>query len=258
MKKNMGERIVRREDMAVDEQLRILYALQKVDSQIDAIRALRGELPLEVQDLEDEIAGLQTRIVNLESDVKRRLDEISGRKLEIKEADALIKKYTEQQQNVRNNREYEALAKELEYQKLEIELCNKKIKERKASNELLNEQVEATRQKIAERELDLVAKRAELESIVAETAKEEEELLVQSAELLAALPERLQKGYSRIRSNARNGLAVVTIVRNSCGGCFNRVPPQRQLDIRMRKKLIVCEYCGRLIVDSGEETIQED
>lgn len=238
--------------MPIGEQLRILYALQKVDSAIDEIRAQRGELPLEVQDLEDEIAGLETRVANLQAEQKRRADDIVAKKQEIKDADALIKKYSEQQQNVRNNREYEALSKELEFQKLEIELRNKQIKERKASNEALNEQIEATKEKIQERGLDLKAKREELEVIIAETAKDEERLLVESADLLASLPENLQRGYTRIRNNARNGLAVVTIQRNSCGGCFNRVPPQRQLDIRMRKKLIVCEYCGRLIVDAEE------
>ncbi len=248
----MGERVVKRENMPIGEQLRILYALQKVDSAIDEIRAQRGELPLEVQDLEDEIAGLETRVANLQAEQKRRADDIVAKKQEIKDADALIKKYSEQQQNVRNNREYEALSKELEFQKLEIELRNKQIKERKASNEALNEQIEATKEKIQERGLDLKAKREELEVIIAETAKDEERLLVESADLLASLPENLQRGYTRIRNNARNGLAVVTIQRNSCGGCFNRVPPQRQLDIRMRKKLIVCEYCGRLIVDAEE------
>ncbi|PID90987.1 MAG: hypothetical protein CSA97_00015 [Bacteroidetes bacterium] len=254
----MEERKVSPQDMSIDMQLRTLYALQQVDSKRDAIRALRGELPLEVEDLETEIEGLQARTEKLQGESKDRADEVTGKKLEIKDAEALIKRYTEQQKNVRNNREFDALSKELEYQKLVIELCNKQIKECKVAIEGLADRIEQTKQLIEERTLDLQAKQQELDTIIRETAVEESELEKESERLLAMLPKHLRTGYSQIRANSRNGLAVVDVVRNSCGGCFNRIPPQRQLDIRLKKKLIICEYCGRIIVSGPEVEPEEE
>ncbi|PIE84210.1 MAG: hypothetical protein CSA07_03125 [Bacteroidia bacterium] len=254
----MEERKVGPQDMSIDMQLRTLYALQQVDSKRDSIRALRGELPLEVEDLETEIEGLQARIEKLEGETRDREDEMTGKRLEIKDAEALIKRYTDQQKNVRNNREFDALSKELEYQKLVIELCNKQMKECKVTMDSLAERVEQTRQQVDERRLDLEAKRQELDTIIRETAVEEAALEEESERLLGMLPKHLRTGYSQIRANSRNGLAVVDVVRNSCGGCFNRIPPQRQLDIRLKKKLIICEYCGRIIVSAPEAEPEEE
>jgi len=238
-------------EISVEERLRALYGLQLVDSEIDKIKTLRGELPLEVQDLEDEIAGLETRLGNLKEEVVV-LDKSVAKKLnEITEAEALIKKYEEQQKNVRNNREFDSLSKEIEYQNLEIELFNKKIKE-------FNFQIEEKKVVIAESEVtlgdrktDLEHKKSELDEIISDTQKEEEGLYKKSEVIQAVIEERLLTAYKRIRSNARNGLAVVPVQRDACGGCFNQIPPQRQMDIKSRKKIIVCEYCGRILVDDG-------
>lgn len=236
-------------DISIEEKLRALFELQKVDSEIDKIRILRGELPLEVQDLEDEIAGLETRVKNLEGEVKSLETAISNKKTEIAQAKDLIKKYQEQQNNVRNNREYDSLSKEIEYQTLEIELCEKRIKEFTAQIALKKEAIDQATALLNERKSDLDQKKKELEEIVAETQKEEEQLLQRSREIEAIIEPRLLTAYKKIRGNARNGLAVVTVERDACGGCFNKIPPQRQLDIRSRKKIIVCEYCGRILVD---------
>jgi predicted nucleic acid-binding Zn-ribbon protein len=236
-------------DISIEEKLRALFELQKVDSEIDKIRILRGELPLEVQDLEDEIAGLETRVKNLEGEVKNLETAISNKKNEIAQAKDLIKKYQEQQNNVRNNREYDSLSKEIEYQTLEIELCEKRIKEFTAQIALKKEAIDQATALLNERKSDLDQKKKELEEIVAETQKEEEQLLQRSREIEAIIEPRLLTAYKKIRGNARNGLAVVTVERDACGGCFNKIPPQRQLDIRSRKKIIVCEYCGRILVD---------
>lgn len=236
-------------ELTVEEKLQHLYELQRIDTEIDKIQTLRGELPLEVQDLEDEIAGLETRLENLRNDIKEADSSVSTKKQEIKKADELIKKYTEQLDNVRNNREYDALTKEIEFQKLEIELQQKRIREaqkNKADKEL---NLEISSKQYDEKKADLAAKKAELDDIVAETHKEEEALEAKSAYLAEKIEERLLTAYKRIRSNARNGLAVVTVDRDACGGCFNHIPPQRQLDIRSRKKIIVCEYCGRILID---------
>jgi predicted nucleic acid-binding Zn-ribbon protein len=242
-------------EISVEERLRALYSLQIVDSEIDKIKTLRGELPLEVQDLEDEIAGLETRLGNLKSEMVNLEKAIGKKNVEIAEADALIKKYEEQQKNVRNNREYDSLSKEIEYQKLEIELFNKKIREfnfqMDEKKALINE-AEAT---LAERNSDLDNKKAELDEIISDTQKEEEGLYDKLKKIELVIEERLLTAYKRIRSNARNGLAVVSIQRDACGGCFNQIPPQRQLDIKSRKKIIVCEYCGRILVD--DEIIRE-
>jgi len=238
-------------EMSVEEKIKVLYELQQVDSKIDEIRTLRGELPLEVQDLEDNIAGLETRISNLNTEVVELNQQVANKNLEIKNAQGLIAKYTEQQKNVRNNREYDSLSKEIEYQTLEIELCEKKIKEfshQANDKKLLIEQAEL---QLNDSRSDLQVKKGELDSIVTDTQKEEEELLKKSEAFQEITEPRLLQAYKRIRANARNGLAVVMVNRDACGGCFNKIPPQRQLDIKMRKKIIVCEYCGRILVDKG-------
>ncbi|HSO77784.1 MAG TPA: C4-type zinc ribbon domain-containing protein [Bacteroidales bacterium] len=241
-------------ELTIEEKLRALYSLQLVDSEVDKIRTLRGELPLEVQDLEDEVAGLETRINNLKSEIAEMEKSLLNKNNEIITSQGLIKKYEEQQNNVRNNREYDSLSKEIEFQALEIELCNKKIRE---FTVLLNEKKEVMTEALnvlEERTKDLDGKKAELDDITRDTQKEEEVLDKKSGELQTRIEERLLSAYKRIRINARNGLAVVSVQRDACGGCFNQIPPQRQLDIKSRKKIIVCEYCGRILVD--DEIIQ--
>jgi len=236
-------------EMSVEERLRALHDLQRVASEIDKFRTLRGELPLEVQDLEDEIAGLDTRVTNLEAEIKRLNDLIVAKKNEIKEAGLLVKKYEAQQSNVRNNREFDSLNKEIEFQRLEAELCEKRIREFTTELKTKKDQVEVSSTLLADRRADLAAKKAELDEIVNETQVEEERLSAKAKEIEAHIDERLLTAFKRIRKNAQNGLAVVTVQRDACGGCFNKIPPQRQLDIRSRKKIIVCEYCGRILVD---------
>ncbi|MFO7842729.1 MAG: C4-type zinc ribbon domain-containing protein [Bacteroidales bacterium] len=240
-------------DLTVEEKLKALFELQVVDSKIDDIKRLRGELPLEVQDLEDEIEGLQTRIQNYDEELEKLNDSIVHKKNEIKEAESLIKKYSEQQNNVRNNREFDSLAKEIEYQTLEIELCEKRIKEYTLKIEEKNVVINESKEILEDRAKDLEAKKAELNSIVSETQKEEEDLENKSEAIQEIIEDRLLNAYKKIRDNARNGLAVVSVQRDACGGCFNKIPPQRQLDVRSRKKIIVCEYCGRILVDPDLE-----
>jgi len=235
--------------LTIEEKLKSLYRLQLIDSEIDRIKITRGELPLEVRDLEDEIAGLETRVTNLENEVSQLDSQISARENGKKEAEALIKKYTDQQNNVRNNREYDSLSKEIEFQNLEIELCDKKIKEHKADIETKNVLIEESRTKFEERSKDLEVKKAELDTIIAETQKDEEKLNKQREDIAAVIEPRLLYAYSRIRNNVLNKLAVVSIERDACGGCFNKIPPQRQLDIKSSRKIIPCEYCGRILVD---------
>lgn len=242
---------VEEKDISVEEKLKALFELQQIDSTIDRIKLLRGELPLEVQDLEDEISGLETRLENLKAEVKDIEVQISNRKNAIKDSEALIKKYEEQQNNVRNNREFESIAKEIEFQKLEIQLAEKRIKEAKAQIITKNEVITGVAAKIEEKKQELESKKRELEEIIDETRKEEEDLVVRSNAAKAKIDNRLIIAYNRIRGNARNGLAVVSVDRDACGGCFNRIPPQRQLDIKMHKKIIVCEYCGRILVDAN-------
>ncbi|MGQ9619522.1 MAG: zinc ribbon domain-containing protein [Bacteroidales bacterium] len=241
-------------EISIEEKLSALYSLQLVDSEIDKIKTLRGELPLEVQDLEDEIAGLETRLNNLKEEVLNLEKSISKKHNEIAEAQMLIKKYEDQQKNVRNNREFDSLSKEIEYQNLEIELCNKKIREFTAQIEEKKALIVASEAQLNERNNDLLNKKTELEEIISDTKKEEEALYQKSQKIESLIEERLLTAYKRIRENARNGLAVVSIQRDACGGCFNQIPPQRQLDIKSRKKIIVCEYCGRILVD--EEIIR--
>lgn len=236
-------------ELTIERKLLALYSMQLIDSQIDKIRSIRGELPLEVQDLEDEIAGLETRIEKFENETNALNQSITDKKNAIKESQALIKRYEEQQMNVRNNREYDSLSKEIEYQNLEIQLSEKRIREFTSRIEELNREMEVARLKLAEKAADLEVKKTELHSIVEETEKEEQELSVKTKAFEEQIEERLLVAYKRIRSNARNGLAVVQVERDACGGCFNKIPPQHQLDIRMHKKVIVCEYCGRILVD---------
>lgn len=255
VKKSKAEELV---EMSVEDKLRALYELQKVDSEIDKIKILRGELPLEVQDLEDEVAGLETRIANFESEIKNLNDAISKKNNEVLNAQALIKKYEEQQMNVRNNREFDSLSKEIEYQTLEIELAEKRKKEFATQVKDKNIQIEESRTILDERQGDLQNKRSELDEIIADTQKEEGLLNKKSEEIQNKIEFRLLQAYKKIRSNARNGLAVVTVERDACGGCFNKIPPQKQLDIRSRKKIIVCEYCGRILVDPEIEEIKSE
>jgi len=237
------------QELTVEEKLQNLYELQRIDTEIDKIKTLRGELPLEVQDLEDEIAGLETRIENLKVELGELDKTTSTRKMDIKKAEEAIKKYSEQLDNVRNNREYDALSKEIEFQKLEIELQEKRIREAQKAKAEKEALMEESKKRYEDKVSDLEAKKGELNDIINETHKDEESLQTKSQELAATIDERLLTAYRRIRSNARNGLAVVTVDRDACGGCFNKIPPQRQLDIRSRKKIIVCEYCGRILID---------
>lgn len=236
-------------EMTVEEKLNALYRLQIVDSEIDKIKTLRGELPLEVQDLEDEVEGLETRIGKLNEELSEQETAVKTKQNEIIDAENLIKKYEQQQNNVRNNREYDSLSKEIEYQTLEIELCNKKIKEFTVLKDEKVQVIDESKKNLDELKGDLENKTSELDSIIEDTRKEEEELDKESQKIGQAIEERLVTAYRRIRQNARNGLAVVPIQRDACGGCFNQIPPQRQLDIKSRKKIIVCEYCGRILVD---------
>ena len=244
-------------EMTVAEKLKALYDLQLVDTSIDKIRILRGELPLEVQDLEDEIEGLQTRVSKFDEDIDSLDKSINGKKQEIANAQELIKKYQEQQNNVRNNREYDSLSKEIEFQTLEIELSEKRIREFTVLIDEKKVVIGESTEVLEGRKLDLENKNKELDDIIAETKKEETVMEKRSAQLEEIIEERLVSAYKKIRTNARNGLAVVPVERDACGGCFNKIPPQRQLDIASRKKIIVCEYCGRILVDSRENEVEK-
>ena len=236
-------------ELTVEEKLKALYQLQTTLSAIDEKRALRGELPLEVQDLEDEIAGLTTRIEKIQTDIEQFDSAIDQKQHEIEDAQASVERYKKQLEMVSNNREYDTLSKEIEFQELEIELCSKKIREaQQMINERLYDLHKAEDQK-ADREKGLVMKRSELESIMAETREEEENLKEKAFELEKKIDPRLLQSFKRIRNGARNGLGIVYVQRDACGGCFNKIPPQRQLDIKMHKKIIPCEYCGRILID---------
>ncbi len=236
-------------DSSVEEKLKNLYELQLIDSKIDRLRIIRGELPLEVQDLEDSVAGMETRFENYSAEVKELDTQIAEKQNAIKDHKANIKKYESQLNKVKNNREYDAITKEVEFQNLEIQLCEKRIKEYKALMAQKQEFLETAEEDLKGRKKDLKTKKAELDEIVEETQKEETDLLKASEKKSALIEARLLNAYKRIRSNSRNGLAVVPVERDACGGCFNKIPPQRQLDIRTHKKLIVCEHCGRVLVD---------
>ena len=236
-------------EFSVEEKLKALYQLQTMLSEIDKIKTLRGELPLEVQDLEDEVAGLSTRIEKIQKEIEDLKASVAGKRIDIETAKASIEKYKNQQENVRNNREYDVLSKEIEFQSLEVELCEKRIREALAAEKAKNEEIERSTAALEERTKDLEAKKAELEEIVSETKQEEERLREKAKQLETTIEPRLLQAFKRIRKNSRNGLGVVYVQRDACGGCFNKIPPQKQLDIRSRKKVIVCEYCGRIMVD---------
>jgi len=250
-KKIKADSIEDKGEVPIEKRLIALYSLQQIDSQVDKIRIIRGELPLEVQDLEDEIAGLETRIDNYIQETVGLEKSITEKRNVIKDCLTLIKKYEDQQMNVRNNREYDSLSKEIEFQNLEIQLAEKRIKEFQTQLDAKTAEIELYQKGLQDRKNDLEVKKNELDDIIAETEKEETDLISRSEENREFIEERLLTAYTRIRKNARNGLAVVQIERDACGGCFNKIPPQHQLDIRMHKKIIVCEYCGRILVDEG-------
>ena len=237
------------QDMTVEEKLKALYQLQTIYTEIDKIKTLRGELPLEVQDLEDEIAGLQTRMGNFQTDLNTMKSADIEYRRNIDKAQALVEKYTKDLDNVRNNREFDSLNKEIGYQNLEIELCNKRLREGAAKQRICLDEIEKIRAIIADKELMLEEKKSELDDIISETRQKEEELRDQAKKKELMIEPRLLMSYKRIRKNSRNGLGIVYVQRDACGGCFNKIPPQRQLDIKMRKKVIVCEYCGRIMID---------
>ena len=245
-------------ELSVEEKLKTLYQLQTSLSEIDEKRALRGELPLEVQDLEDEIAGLTLRIDKIQQEIREFQTAVTQKRVEMDQAHKCIERNQKQLDEVKNNREYDTLTKEIEYQSLEIELCEKKIKEALIKIEEKTHALEEGRENIKERQEDLKHKRSELNEIVQETREEEEKLRERIAELETKIEPRLLSSFKRIRKNARNGLGIVYVQRDACGGCFNKIPPQRQLDIKMHKKVIVCEYCGRIMIDpdlAGVKTV---
>ena len=236
-------------DLSVEEKLKTLYQLQTTLSAIDEKKALRGELPLEVQDLEDDIAGLNTRVEKIKGEIEDFQQAVSQKKSEINEAQASVERYKKQLDDVKNNREYDTLTKEIEFQTLEIELCNKKIREAGIKVEERQNDLKHTEELIADRRQALEEKKNELDEIIDETRAEEERLKEKAKDLEIKIEPRLLTSFKRIRKNARNGLGIVYVQRDACGGCFNKIPPQRQLDIKMHKKIIVCEYCGRILID---------
>ncbi len=236
-------------DLSVEEKLKALYQLQTTLSGIDEKRALRGELPLEVQDLEDEIAGLNTRVEKIKTDIDEFKKAVAQKKTDITSAEASVERYKKQLDEVKNNREYDTLTKEIEFQSLEIELCNKKIKEALLKVEEKNADLAKADELIKDRTAALKEKKEELDEIMQETRDEEEKLKNKASELELTIEPRLLSSFKRIRKNSRNGLGIVYVQRDACGGCFNKIPPQRQLDIKMHKKIIVCEYCGRIMID---------
>jgi len=244
-------------ESTVAQKLDALSKLQALDSELDEIVKIRGALPEEVVDLEDEIEGYQTRVNNHNSSIEELELSISNNKTGIKDSEKLIQKYEEQQMNVRNNREYDAITKEMELQQLEIQILQKRIKEAGANIESKNEEIKETLHSLEERKKDLESKKGELDTITAESEQEEKKYLKHRDKATKNIEERLLNSYDKIRGNVRNGLAVVSVKRGACGGCFNVVPPQKQAEIRERKKLIVCEHCGRVLVDVEEEIIEE-
>jgi hypothetical protein len=245
-------------EISIEKKLVALYQLQQIDTEINKIHIVRGELPLEVQDLEDEIEGLDVRLENYKKETETLETSIKEKKTAIKDFQTAIKKYETQQMSVRNNREYDSVTKEIEFQTLEIQLCEKKIREFTTALDAKKETIDRTKVALKERNDDLKQKKAELDDIVNETEKEENKLLKKSQDNQKYVEDRLLTAYQKIKQNVRNGLAVVVVERDACGGCFNKIPPQRQLDIQMHKKIIVCEYCGRILVDvSIAELAQE-
>lgn len=236
-------------DDAVEKRLIALYTLQSVDSEIDKIKIIRGELPQAIEDLEDEIAGLETRISNFNNEIAETNQKIASENNTKAEYSELLKKQQKEQDNVRNNRQYESINREVEYSELQIQLCERHIKEFNARISELKQRIEASNQLLTNRKNELEVKKSELDDIIKETEKDEERLLAKSAEQAQYIEDRYLTAYKRIRTAARNGLAVVTIDRDACGGCFSKIPPQRQTEIKMHRKVIVCEHCGRILVD---------
>ena len=252
---------------SIEEKLNSLYNLQKIDSEIDRIRIIRGELPIEVEDLEDDIAGLETRTGKIQAEIDEIELDITNRKQGSKDSETAIQKYKERQNNVRNNREYESLAKEIEFQELEIKLNEKRTKEGKIKIESKKEILGEATERLEMKKADLATKKAELESIISSTQKDEEKLLKSSKAAKKKIEDRLVIAYDRLRNNSKNGLAVVELMYGaakrgsghrdaSCGGCFNKIPPQKELDIVTKKKIIICEHCGKILIPSQQE--QED
>ena len=244
-----------KKEVSISEKLESLFDLQKIDSEIDRIRTIRGELPLEVSDLEDEIGGLETRVGKIQDEITELDNDIASRKNSSKDSETAIGKYKERQNNVRNNREFESLSKEVEYQELEIKLHEKRSKEAKLKIEGKKEILDEAQARLEMRKSDLSIKQKELDDIVKETQKDEDKLMKASEVAKKNIEERLIFAYTRLRNNAKNGLAVVQVMRGSCGGCFNKIPPQRQLDIVTKKKILVCEHCGRILVPA---TVEEE
>jgi len=245
-------------DYSVEEKLQSLYQLQTMLTEIDKIKTLRGELPLEVQDLEDEIAGLSTRVEKAKAEISELTSAVAENKNTIEVSKAAIARYTEQQDHVSNNREFDSLNKEIEFRNLEVELAEKHIRDYSATISAKKEEIEHNGQIIEEKKQDLEIKKSELQEIIEENRQEEERLREKSKALEMTIEPRLLQSFKRIRNNTRNGLGIVYVQRESCGGCFNKIPPQRQLDIRMRKKIIVCEYCGRIMIDPELAGIKEE
>lgn len=253
-----NEKSKNEKELTVEERLKAVYDLQTLLSEIDRIRTLRGELPLEVKDLEDEIEGLKTRIQNFKGEAEELRKAVSTKKNEILDAKAAIEKYTEQQNNVRNNKEFDFLAKEIGFKQLEIELCEKRIREYSEQAEAKFAEVASAEENLEDRTHMLEEKKSELDEIVSETRQDEEKLREKAKALEEKIEPRLLKAFKRIRGNARNGLGIVTVQRNACGGCFNRIPAQRQMEIKMHKKIIVCEYCGRIMIDPELAGVPEE
>lgn len=245
-------------EYSVEEKLQSLYQLQTMLSEIDKIKTLRGELPLEVQDLEDEIAGLTTRIEKASADVVEMSKGVAENKNVIEVSKAAVAKYQEQQDHVSNNREFDSLNKEIEFKNLEIELAEKRIREFTSAINAKKDEIENNKALVEEKKQDLEVKKSELQEIIEENRQEEERLRERSKQLELTIEPRLLQSFKRIRNNTRNGLGIVYVQRESCGGCFNKIPPQRQLDIRMRKKIIVCEYCGRIMIDPELAGVKEE
>jgi len=243
--------------ISVEEKLKALYDLQCVDSEIDQLRIVRGELPVEIQDLEDEIAKLETRLEKFEEEKSILKADQKAKKVAIKNSEELIVRYKKQLENIKNNREFTSLTKELEFQELEIQLSDKRTNEIKAKVLMKDEVIASTTEDLNENKEDLEGKKSELAEITAETEKEEKVLIKKSKSSQKKIDDRLLSSYERIRGSVRNGLALVSVDRDACGGCFNKIPPQRQLDIKLHKKIIVCEHCGRILVDSNILSEQE-
>ncbi len=242
---------------SVEQRLKSLYELQTILSEIDRIKTIRGELPLEVKDLEDQIAGLNTRIENFSREIAELEAAVKAEREKILSCQSLITRYNEQMDNVRNNREYDLLHKEVEFQSLEIELAQKHINDHSRAIENRSADIDATRQRLDDMEHILGEKRSELDEIVGETRQEEETLRGKAKQIEEKIDERTLTAFKRIRKNARNGLGIVYVQRDACGGCFNRIPPQKQMEIRMHKKVIVCEYCGRIMIDPVLAGVEE-